>query len=135
MRIWPVRSTGDPTKGERLSSSATADLQAGDLIWIDFDPRTGREQSGRRPALVISPSALWEASRFAIVCPITSKVRPFASSVVLPEGLPLTGEILTSQVRSVDTLARPVTPLGAAVPAATLAEVRAKLSALLGMDG
>jgi mRNA interferase MazF len=53
----------------------------------------------------------------------------------LPEGLPLTGEILTSQVRSVDTLARPVTPLGAAVPAATLAEVRAKLSALLGMDG
>jgi len=106
---------------------------AGDLIWTDFDPRVGREQSGRRPALVISPVAFWHASRFAIVCPITTRVRPFGTSVVLPPGLPVAGEILTSHVRSIDTLARPIGFAGAAVPAAVLAEIRAKLAALVGI--
>ena len=108
---------------------------AGDLIWTDFDPRTGREQGGRRPALVVSPAALFLASGFLIVCPITSRVRPFASSVVLPAGLPIAGEILTSHVRSIDTLARPVRCASAAVPAAVLAEVRAKLAVLMGIHG
>lgn len=109
-------------------------LEAGDLVWIDFDPRTGREQGGRRPALIVSPVALWRVARFAIVCPITSRVRPFASSVVLPAGLPIAGEILTSQVRSIDTLSRPVAAIGATVPPAVLADVRAKLAALMGID-
>jgi mRNA interferase MazF len=108
--------------------------EAGDLIWVDFDPRTGREQGGRRPALVVSPSALWLASRFVIVCPITSRVRPFGTSVVLPAGLPVSGEILTSHVRSIDTLARSIAQIGARVPAAVLATVRGKLAALLGLD-
>ena len=108
---------------------------AGDLVWIDFDPRTGHEQGGRRPALVVSPTPLYLASRFLIVCPITSRVRPFASSVVLPPGLPIGGEILTSHVRSIDTLARPVRHAGVAVPAAVLAEVRAKLGVLVGLTG
>jgi mRNA interferase MazF len=108
---------------------------AGDLVWTDLDPRTGREQGGRRPALVISPADFFLASRFVIVCPITSRVRPFASSVVLPTGLPIAGEILTSHVRSIDTLARRLLYGGAAVPAAVLAEVRAKLGALVGIPG
>jgi mRNA interferase MazF len=107
--------------------------EAGHLIWTDFDPRVGREQSGRRPALVISPVAFFRASRFAIVCPITSRVRPFASSVVLPEGLSIEGEVLTSHVRSIDTTARPIAFAGAIVPAEVLAEGRAKLAALLGL--
>jgi len=77
----------------------------------------------------------WEATRFAIVCPITSKVRPFPSSVVLPDGLPISGEILTSQVRSIDTLARPILPAGASVPPHVLDEVRGKLAALIGLTG
>ena len=105
----------------------------GSLIWTDFDPRTGREQGGRRPALVISPAALFSAGRFIIVCPITSRVRPFASSVVLPPGLPVGGEILTSHVRSIDTLARRIAYAGSKVPAAVLAEVRAKLAVLTGI--
>jgi mRNA interferase MazF len=108
---------------------------AGDLIWTDLDPRTGREQGGRRPALVISPSAFFEVSAFAIVCPITSRIRPFGTSVVLPDGLPVAGEILCSHLRSIDTLARPVAYAGAAVPAAVLADVRARLAALLGIAG
>lgn len=107
---------------------------AGDLIWTDFDPRMGREQGGRRPALVISPVEFWRASGFAIVCPITSKIRPFGTSVVLPGGLQMSGEILTSHVRSIDTQARPVIPVGEAVPAEVLDEVRAKLAAILGID-
>jgi mRNA interferase MazF len=107
--------------------------EAGDLIWTDFDPRVGREQSGRRPALVVSPAAFWQASGFAIVCPITSTIRPFGTSVVLPEGLPVSGEILASHVRSIDTQARPIASAGCAVPDITLADVRSKLAALIGL--
>ena len=82
--------------------------EAGDLIWTDFDPRVGREQRGRRPVLVVSPADFCRVTEFAIVCPITSRVRPFGTSVVLPLGLPISGEILTSHVRSIDTLARPI---------------------------
>jgi mRNA interferase MazF len=109
------------------------DPDEGHLIWTDFDPRIGREQSGRRPALVVSPVAFWQTTRFAIVCPITSRIRPFGTSVVLPEGLAIAGEILTSLVRSIDTMARPVVYAGDKVPPAVLAEVRGKLAALMGV--
>ena len=52
---------------------------------------------------------------------------------MLPEGLAVTGEVLTSLVRSIDTMARPITYAGGKVPPAVLADVRAKLTALLGM--
>jgi mRNA interferase MazF len=107
--------------------------EAGDLIWTDFDPRTGREQSGRRPALVVSPADFFRATEFAIVCPVTSRVHPFGTSVVLPMGLPVSEEILTSHVRSIETLARPISYAGAAVPAEILYEVRMKLPALIGL--
>ncbi len=106
--------------------------EAGDLIWADFDPGVGREQGGRRPALVVSPADFCRVTEFAIVCPITSRVRPFGTSVVLPMGLPVSGEILTSHVRSIDTLARPISYAGARVPAEILHEVRMKLVALIG---
>src|SRR4051794_30901892 len=105
----------------------------GDLIWTDFDPRTGREQSGRRPALVVSPSEFYQVTEFAIICPITSRIRPFGTSVVLPSGLPISGEILTGHVRSIDPLARHISYAGK-VPPAVLEEVRAKLAALLGIQ-
>ncbi|HWK45637.1 MAG TPA: type II toxin-antitoxin system PemK/MazF family toxin [Stellaceae bacterium] len=111
----------------------TYEPEAGDLIWTDFDPRIGRKQGGRRPALVVSPSPFWRATRFAIVCPITSRVRPFPSSAILPGGLPIAGEILTSHVRSIDTMARPIGYAGAAAPPRVLAEVRAKLATLIGI--
>jgi len=107
--------------------------EAGDLIWTDFDPRVGREQSGRRPALVVSPRAFWRASRFAIVCPITSRLRGFGTSTILPEGLAISGEVLNSHVRSIGTGARRIGFAGKAPPA-ILADARAKLAALLGMD-
>jgi mRNA interferase MazF len=67
------------------------------------------------------------------VAPITSKVRPFHSSVVLPRRAQITGEVLLAQTRSIDTLARPIRPTGQVAPAAVLAEARAKLALLLGI--
>jgi mRNA interferase MazF len=103
----------------------------GDLIWTDFDPTKGREQAGRRPALVVSPAAFTENTGWAIVCPITSHVRPFPTSVVLPAGFPIAGEILTSHIRSIDTIARPIRFAGASVPQGVAQLVRAKLNTFI----
>ncbi len=104
---------------------------AGDLIWTEFDPTRGREQTGRRPALVVSSAEFTENTAFAVVCPITSRIRPFPTSVALPPGLPIAGEILTSHIRSIDTLARPIRYAGSAVPPETAQLVRAKLNAFI----
>ena len=106
---------------------------AGELIWTDFDPTVGREQAGRRPALVVSPSAFVLNTGFVVVCPITARIRPFPTSVVLPEGLPIAGEILVSHVRSIDALAQPIRPVGAAILPETAKLVRAKLDALIAI--
>jgi mRNA interferase MazF len=83
---------------------------------------------------LISPAAFWRASRFAIVCPITPRVRPFGTSSTLPDGLAIAGEILNSHVRSIDTTARPIAFAGIRVPREILADVRAKLAALIGIS-
>jgi mRNA interferase MazF len=106
---------------------------AGDLVWTDFDPQLGREQAGRRPALVLSPTDLWRATRFLFLAPITSRVRPFPSSVVLPSGLKIQGEVLLAQTRSIDGIARPLLFSGEIAPAALLRDARAKLAVLLGI--
>src|SRR5712671_3577029 len=120
-------------RGRRGMRSVEYLPKSGDLIWTDFDPTRGREQAGRRPALVVSSATFTENTGLAVVCPITSRVRPFPTSVVLPTGLPVSGEILTSHIRSIDTLARPISYAGTAVPAETLHEVRMKLAALIGL--
>ncbi len=107
--------------------------EAGDLIWTDFDPKLSREQGGRRPALVISAASFAAMTGLAVVCPITSRVRPFPTSVVLPAGLPVSGEILLSSVRSIDLLGRPIRFAGAGIPNATRQLVRAKLAAFLAI--
>jgi len=106
---------------------------AGDLIWTDLDPTLGREQAGRRPALVVSPAEFTQNTGFAIVCPITSRIRPFPTSVVLPAGLPIAGEILTSHIRSIDTLVRPVHYAGVGVTPEVAQLVRAKLNAVVSI--
>jgi len=98
--------------------------EAGDQIWTDFVPTKGREQSRRRPALVVSGRLLTVRSGPAIVRPITSRVRNYPTGVVPPPGLVVAGEILFSQIRSIDTVARPVTYAGGTVPRGVADEVR-----------
>lgn len=117
-----------------MSTTSAYVPDSGDIVWTDLDPRTGREQGGRRPVLVISPAAFYESARLIIVCPITSRIRPFNSSVVLPPECPYKGEILTSHVRSLDALTRPLRFSGVRTSPETLAEVRGKLAALCGIS-
>jgi mRNA interferase MazF len=59
--------------------------ERGDLIWLSFDPQAGREQAGRRPALVLSPAPYNERSGLAFVCPVTSRVKGYPFEVVLKD--------------------------------------------------
>lgn len=78
----------------------------GDLIWLDFSPQAGREQAGRRPALVLSPFEYNKKTRRAIVCPITSKVKGFPFEVLLPSDCGITGAVLTDHIKNQDIVAR-----------------------------
>lgn len=103
----------------------------GDLIWLSFDPSAGREQAGRRPALVISPAEYNRRVRLALVCPITSRVKGYPFEVVLPSGLSVAGVVLVDHVRSVDWMVRRA-EFADRVPPAVLREVVARLAPLLG---
>jgi mRNA interferase MazF len=78
----------------------------GDLVWIDFDHQAGHEQSGRRPALVLSPALYNRRAKLALFCPISSRVKGYAYEVLIPEGSAITGVILADQVKSLDWNAR-----------------------------
>ena len=103
----------------------------GDILWIDFSPTVGTEQSGRRPALVISDQAYNDLSGRALLAPITSRVRGWPFEVALPAGSSVAGVVVVDQVRIVDWRARHAKIAGAA-SGAVLEEARAKLAALIG---
>ena len=106
--------------------------ERGDLLWLTFDPQAGREQAGRRPALVLSPSAYNRRANLALVCPITTQAKGYPFEVALPSGLPLSGVVLADHLKSADWTARRA-QFAAKIPAAALAEVTAKLRPLLGL--
>lgn len=87
-------------------------LSRGDLVWLDFDPQAGREQAGRRPAIVLSDADFNDLTGFAVVCPITNQVKNYAFEVPLPEGLPFTGVVLTDQMKSLDVKKRKIKVVG-----------------------
>lgn len=80
--------------------------ERGALIWLTFTPQSGRELAGRRPALVVSPSAYNSKVGLALVCPITSKVKGYPFEVPLPDGVPVQGVVLADQLRSLDWRSR-----------------------------
>ena len=104
--------------------------EAGDLVWLDFTPQAGREQAGRRPALVLSPRAYNAKTSLAIVCPITSQVKGFPFEVALPTGGKIGGVILSDHVKNLDWRQRRTMKAGK-VQAAVLRAVRERLAALL----
>ena len=74
----------------------------GDLITISFDPQSGHEQKGRRPALVISNFLFNKATGLAVVCPITNTNRRIPFHLPVPANSSLTGFIMVEQVKSID---------------------------------
>ncbi len=85
--------------------------QKGDIIWINFDPQSGKEIQKRRPALVMSSSDYNKKSHFIIVCPITSQVKGYPFEVVVKQK-EINGAILADQVKSFDCAARNVEFIG-----------------------
>jgi len=73
----------------------------GDIIWLDFDPQTGHEQKGRRPAIVLSPQLYNEKTNLAILCPITSRVKGYPFEVQI-KGKKVQGVSLSDQVKNMD---------------------------------
>jgi mRNA interferase MazF len=102
----------------------------GDLIWLSFDPQSGHEQAGRRPAPVLSPKSYNAASGLALICPITNRIKGYPFEVVLPVGMAITGAVLADHVKSLDWQARRAVYADAA-PDTVLNEVIQKLDLLL----
>lgn len=103
----------------------------GDVVWIDFNPQAGREQAGRRPAIVLSPQAYNLKVKLCVICPITSRAKGYPFEVPIPPGLPVHGVVLADQVKSLSWERRNAA-FACTAPRDTRIEVRAKVRALLG---
>lgn len=101
----------------------------GDIVWLDLDPRIGREQGGHRPVLVLSRVVFNRRSGLLVCCPMTSRQKGYPFEVVLQDDP--ASIVLVDQVRSVDWGARHAIRKGRA-SAADMARVRGKLVSLVG---
>lgn len=81
-------------------------FKQGDIIVMDFNPQQGHEQSGRRPAVILSNDILNQHSSLAFVCPITNTDKDHPFHVKLDERTQTTGVILCDQVKMLDVRAR-----------------------------
>jgi mRNA interferase MazF len=102
---------------------------AGDVVWLSFSPQTGREQAGRRPALVLSPAAYNGKTSLMICCPLTTQIKNYPFEVLIAGMSP--SVVLADQVKSLDWRNRRATRKGS-VSSEELADVRAKIRALIG---
>lgn len=101
----------------------------GDIVWIDFDPQAGHEQARHRPAVVLSPAGYNSRAGLFLCCPVTTKIKNYPFEVKLSGQPPSVA--LAEQVKSLDWRARRARKKAKA-SAAELAEIRAKLHALIG---
>lgn len=102
----------------------------GDVVWLSFEPHAGREQAGRRPALVLSPVAYQRVVGLALCCPISRQAKGYPFEVPLPEGMDVAGVVLADHVKSLDWHARRA-ELAGRVPPAVVERVVGLLDRLL----
>jgi mRNA interferase MazF len=101
----------------------------GDIIWLNFNPQTGHEQNGRRPALVISPRAYNEKVNLGLFCPITSKEKNYPFEVHI-KNKKITGVVLSDQIKSLDWTKRDIEYIAKATDA-EINEAISKINVLL----
>jgi mRNA interferase MazF len=104
--------------------------QRGDFAWLDFAPQTGREQAGRRPAIIISDEIYNKTTGLLICCPITSKIKNYPFEVALPLGLKVRGAVLSDHIKNFDWRERNIEFIAKA-PALILDEVIEKSLSLI----
>ena len=102
----------------------------GDFVALTFDPQSGHEQRGRRPALVVSNDLFNKHTGLCIACPVTNSRRDYPFHVSIPDGCDVTGVVMVEQIRSIDFRARKVKRIGTA-PDAVLEEVLSLLDACI----
>jgi len=75
--------------------------ERGDIVWLNFNPQSGHEQKGKRPAIVISPKEYNEKTGLGLFCPITSKIKnyPFEVKINIKK---INGVVLSDQIKSLD---------------------------------
>ncbi|MCX7791314.1 MAG: endoribonuclease MazF [Chloroflexaceae bacterium] len=106
--------------------------ERGDIVWLSFTPQAGSEQTGRRPAIVLSPARYNEKVGLAIFCPITNQVKGYPFEVRLPPDLPVGGVILADQVKSLDWRSRRA-QFACTAPAPVIREVLVKVATLISL--
>jgi len=102
----------------------------GDIIKLELNPRTGSEQAGYRPAIIISPEPYNQISKILLVCPITSRKKGWPFEVELPEKMETHGVVLVDQIRAVDCSARLAVFIEQA-PTELVEEILARLNSLV----
>ncbi|MEN8007356.1 MAG: endoribonuclease MazF [Candidatus Krumholzibacteriota bacterium] len=105
--------------------------QRGDIVWLQFAHQAGHEQSGRRPALVVSPESYNGRVGLALFCPITSHIKGYPFEVALDSPGKAEGVVLSDQIKSLDWRARKVRKFDR-VSDAVMREVAARIGALVG---
>src|SRR3954453_9876042 len=103
------RTGAKPSEKKHGSTEYVPD--SGDLIWLSFSPQAGREQAGRRPALVLSPRSYNAKVGLCLACPVTHHAKGYAFEVALPDGLPVQGVVLADHVKSADWRERGSAPI------------------------
>lgn len=106
--------------------------ELGALGWLVFDPQAGREQAGRRPAIVLSHTRYNDKAGLAVFCPISSRVKGYPFELAVPVGLPLSGVVLCDHIRSLDWRERQWQPV-CKVPAAFIHEVMGRAMTLFDL--
>ena len=101
---------------------------AGDIIWLDFDPQAGHEQAGHRPAVVLSPAAYNDRVGLLLCCPMTTKIKGYPFEVLIAGTRQ--SAVLSDQIQSLDWRKRNAAKKGT-VSQLELDEVRAKVKALI----
>ena len=104
---------------------------AGDVVWLEFDPQSGHQQAGHRPALVMSPSIYNRKTGLMICCPLSTKIKSYPFEV-LTEVDGQAGVVLSDQVKSLHWKVRKAKKKGS-VPDAVMLAVRARIKALLAI--
>lgn len=107
--------------------------ERGDIVWINMNPQIGHEQAGRRPAIVLSPTAYNRKVGLALLCPVTNQIKGYPFEVVIPEGLDVSGAILSDQVKSLDWKRRNA-EFFIKIPETIVLEVLERLNVLLNID-
>ncbi len=119
-------------KAPAASLSAQVPAQ-GEIIWLDFDPQSGHEQAGRRPALVMSKTTYNQRIGRAFVCPITSKVKGYPFEVPI-QTKSVKGVVLSDHLKNLDWNARGTVRTGEFVSPTELQKVWLLVQSVIGLD-